>query len=74
MIISVNSSFWIKCIVLIENHHFGEKYHFDKEWMDFLCVGKYDVKQDWVAYMSQPYWVDIETEVEVMLRWGRVKV
>ena len=31
-------------------------------------------KQDWVAFMSHPYWVDveveIEAEVEFNLRWG----
>ena len=36
--------------------------------------------QDWVAFMSQPYWVEIEIEAEVDLRlslkwgWGWVKL
>ena len=32
------------------------------------------IKQDWVAFMSQPYWVEVMVEVELRLRlilpWG----
>ena len=37
-------------------------------------------EQDWVAFMSRPYWVevkvevDIEAEVEMRLTWGWVEV
>ena len=41
---------------------------------------KFNSKHDWVAFMSQPYWVevkvedDIEAEVEMRLRWVWVEV
>ena len=27
-------------------------------------------KQDWVAFMSQPYWVEVKVEFELRLIWG----
>ena len=38
--------------------------------------GDFKLEQDWVAFMSQPYWVKVETEIDLSLRlkWGWVEV
>ena len=31
-------------------------------------------EQDWVAFMSQPYWVEVEVELRLILRLGWFEV
>ena len=39
-------------------------------------IAAWNTKQDWVAFMSQPYWVEVKVEVEVELKfsWNWVEV
>ena len=36
----------------------------------FSTYAKNISEQDWVAFMSLPYWVEVKVEVEMSLSWG----
>ena len=48
---------------------FWQKMLFSKLFL-FLKWNRLQTKKDWIAFMSQPYWVEVKVEVELRLKWG----